>query len=320
MELPEVDVRLFFGVTRGSETGRDLDAKNRESTCQVKPTEGTSLKRLESIEPSLDLDQFRKAAMRLDLLASRLPRDAVQALADEAIGRMAASLRPVAPTAQVPSPAQIDELCSALLSRDLDAGAAAISQLEAERVSIEEIYTVYLAATARRMGELWEKDQISFSEVTVGASRILAIMRSMREAHISKRRLSTRSALFAAVPDEQHTIGITMAADLFRREDWDIELIVGAAHEEIIDRVRRSDALVIGLTAHGLQSLTALLKLIVAIRIVNPAIHVLVCGAIVDGAEDILDLTGADGFVTDVPSALVKMSMLHDMVREAPAF
>jgi methanogenic corrinoid protein MtbC1 len=276
------------------------------------------MERPQGVAPYLDLDEFRNSGIRLDDLASRLPQDAVQELAVEAIERMAANLRTAAQAARKPSPSQIDQLCKALLSRDLDAGTAMISGLGTEGASIDEIYNVYLAAAARRMGEMWENDEISFTDVTVGASRILAILRSLRDPHRSTRSFNSRLALFATVPNEQHTIGISIAADLFRREGWDIELVVGASHEEILDRVSRSDALVIGLTAHGPQSLTALLKLIVAIRIVNPDVHVLVCGAIVDGAEDILDLTGADGFATDVPSALMKMGNLQGMMREAP--
>jgi methanogenic corrinoid protein MtbC1 len=205
------------------------------------------------------------------------------------------------------------------LSSDLDASAAVVARLLSEGASIEEIYRLHLAAAARRMGEMWEADAVSFTDVTTGASRILAIMRGLREPFRATRSFSERSALFAAVPGEQHTIGITMAADLFRKENWDVELLVGASHDEIIRAVGSSDALVIGLTAHGSQSLPALLRLILAIRIVNPAVHVLVCGNIVNETDDFVILTGADACAQDIPTALRKMEALHQVMRDTPA-
>jgi methanogenic corrinoid protein MtbC1 len=203
------------------------------------------------------------------------------------------------------------------LSRDVDAGAAVIARLQADGVPIDEIYTLYLAAAARRMGEKWESDEISFTDVTSAASRILAILRALRDPFRSTRLISDRSALFVAVPDEQHTIGVTMAADLFRREGWDVDLLIGGSHDDIIDRVRTSDALVVGLTAHGRQSLPALIRLILAIRVVNPAVNVLVCGHVVEEADDVIALIGADGYASDVPTAILKMQGLHDAVRGA---
>jgi methanogenic corrinoid protein MtbC1 len=269
--------------------------------------------------PSFDFDDFRHSgtepgSTQLESLAARLPQEAVQSLANEVILRLSANLnRAGADTAPAPEP--VDALCRALLSRDADAGTAVIARLQADGVPIDEIYTVYLAAAARRMGEKWESDEISFTDVTSAASRILAILRALRDPFRSTRPFSDRSALFLAVPDEQHTIGVTMAADLFRREGWDVDLMIGASHDDVIDRVGTSDALVVGLTAHGRQSLAALIRLILAIRVVNPAVNVLVCGHIVEEADDVIALIGADGYASDIPTALLKMQDLHDAVR-----
>jgi methanogenic corrinoid protein MtbC1 len=260
---------------------------------------------------SLDFDVLRRTSVRLEKLAKQLPEEAVQSLAHEAIARLSANLRGPGSDTAAPSSDVIERLCAALLSGDLDAGASMVARLQSEGTSIEAIYTVYLAATARRMGEMWENDEISFTAVTVGASRILAIMRGLRETFRATYAFSERSALFVAVPDEQHTIGISMAADLVRKERWDVDLLVGATHDEIIEAVRSSDALVVGLTAHGWQSLAGLLKLIVGIRIVNPAVNILVCGNIVNETEDIVIRTGADAHAGDISTALRKMEEWH---------
>ena len=104
-----------------------------------------------------------------------------------------------------------------------------------------------------------------------------------------------------------------MASDLFEREGWEIELLVGLEHEEILAEIAKSEALVVGLTAHGAQSLRALVRLIAGIRISNPAVFILVSGHIVQEAKDVVELIGADGLAQDIPSALLEAKRLFDL-------
>ena len=188
-----------------------------------------------------------------------------------------------------------------------------ISGIQEDGTSISDLYLLYLAEAADRLGEKWLSDELTFAEVTIGTTRILAIMRGLRRSLEARWRPQERLALFASVPDEQHTIGITMAADLFRREGWELELVTGASHNEIVERVTQSEAMVVGLTAHGDRSLEALLKLLLAIRVTNPTTYVLVSGNIVDEASDILSLTGADACASDISSALSEMKRLEEL-------
>jgi len=260
-----------------------------------------------------DFDEIRHASDQLQTLTARLPVDAVQSLANEVVQRLSAkpmSSNEVADT--IPTTA-IEQLCSALISDDPDAAAVLISEIRGDGTSVADVYQLYLAAAARRLGEMWASDDLSFVEVTIGTSRILAIMRSLRSAFRADLLTKERALIFATVPDEQHTIGITMAADIFRREGWEIELLVGDTHEGILDRVSTSDALVVGLTAHGSQSLAGLIRLVLAIRIVNPTAYVLISGNIIEDAEDIITLTGADGFASDIDTALVEVERLYEL-------
>ena len=269
--------------------------------------------RVQSVPQYLDFGEFRKASFQLQTLTANLPADAVHALAIEVVERLSASLQSLDNAVERITPEQLEVLCDALTSTNPDAAAIMISELRGHGTSIADIYLHYLAAAARRLGEKWTSDELSFLEVTVGTSRILAIMRGMRSALNERRVAAERLMIFAAVPNEQHTIGITMAADLFRREGWEIELLVGATHDEILESVSSSEALVVGLTAHGEQSLAELIRLIVGIRIVNPAVCVLVSGHIVESADDIITLSGADGVANDIASALVEAKRLLEL-------
>lgn len=248
-------------------------------------------------------------------LASKLPRDTVHALAREVVERLPAQILSRGSPARLASPGDVTRLAQALVSSDPEAGASIISGLREDGTSISDLYLLYLAAAARQLGEEWVSGELTFAEVTFGTARILAIMRGLRTSLDARWRPQERLALFASVPDEQHTIGITMAADLFRQEGWEIELVTGVGHDEILGKVSQSDAMVVGLTAHGKKALEALLKLVLAIRVTNPTTYVLVSGNIVDEAADILSLTGADAFAADIPTGLRELNRLHELAQ-----
>jgi methanogenic corrinoid protein MtbC1 len=263
--------------------------------------------------PIPELAVIRDASNRLQALTTHLPPKALQALANEVVSRLSANLHALEVAVAPIAPEQIEQLCSALVSKSPDRAATIISELRDEGTSIADIYQLHLAAAARRLGEQWESDELSFVDVTIGASRILGIMYSLRDAFRATRALEEQSVVFAAVPDEKHTIGISMAADLFRRDGWEVDLLLGATHDEIVEKVRVSDALVVGLTAHGVRSMAALVRVIAAIRIVNPAVYILVSGNIVEDADDLIELTGADGFAKDIDAGLSEMQRMLDL-------
>lgn len=263
--------------------------------------------------PELDIDAIRRVSVHVPRAASRLPAHAVQALAMEVVERLPANLEASAKVSVAVAPEEIERLTMALVSEDPDAAAILISRTRARGASAADIYLLHLAAAAQLLGEKWQADELSFLEVTIGTGRILAIIRGMREVLAVKRAYRERMVIFAAVPGELHTIGITMATELFRQEGWDIQLLLGETHEEILDAVRKSDALVVCLTAHGTSSIAALVRLIAGIRILNPAVLILISGKIAENAMDILELSGADGVATDFPSALSEVKRLYEL-------
>ena len=261
----------------------------------------------------LDLNAVSETSDQLQTLTAKLPADAVQAFANEVVARLSENFRTRDIVAVVVPSEEIERLCAALVSEDPHAGTRMISAIRADGVTVPDLYLLYLAEAARRLGEKWVSDDLTFLEVTIGSSRILAIMCGLRDSLRERRVFDDRMALFAAVPGEYHTVGITMASDMFRRDGWEIELLVGLEHEEILHEVEASEALIVGLSAHGSGSLGALVRLVAGIRIINPAVYILISGHIVDEAKDLITLTGADGLAADIPTALIEAKRLLDL-------
>lgn len=253
---------------------------------------------------------YEKAFGEIESLTDRLPESAVLSLAREVVVRLAAKLPPPSQYYDLPSPEEIDVLCHALISHDHNAGARIISQVRDSGMSIEKIYLVYLAAAARRLGEFWDDDQASFMQVTIGASRIYAILQSLRPGIAAPLPRLTKSAVFALVPGDNHSLGIRMAADLFRGRGWNIQMLVGLSHEALVAELTQSEAPLIGLSASSRKSLMPLIRLIVALRVSNPSARIMVSGNLAVTNIDLVSICGADGIAVDIDSATREMDRL----------
>jgi MerR family transcriptional regulator, light-induced transcriptional regulator len=80
--------------------------------------------------------------------------------------------------------------------------------------SVEVIFVELLAPAARKLGEYWEEDSEDFVGVTMGLWRIQEILRelTLRIPPKSRPGHGQRSALFSAMPGEQHSFGTLMVA------------------------------------------------------------------------------------------------------------
>ncbi|GAB5448979.1 cobalamin B12-binding domain-containing protein [Gymnodinialimonas sp.] len=261
-------------------------------------------------EDRFDVDQYLQSQIELRTLKARLPERSVESLAREVLRRIAA--RAVDLPAQTPEGEDLEALCNALLSEDDQAGAQFIKGLRADGASVEVVYLTYLAGAARLLGDWWNSDRLSFTDVTLGTSRMYAIMRALRHHFAGQHVGTTRSAVFASVPGDTHVLGVRMAADLFRKAGWDIDLKLDKSHDELVEDLSASHAIIIGLSAGGNRSIEPLSKLIIALRISNPRARIFVSGQIVEEARDEIDLMDIDGAVTEVDEALQLLAEVWD--------
>ncbi|ETX10243.1 hypothetical protein OCH239_22310 [Roseivivax halodurans JCM 10272] len=108
---------------------------------------------------------------------------------------------------------------------------------------------------------------------------------------------------FAMVPGEEHGIGITVAADLFRDAGWEIDLQTGIDHDALVAHVEHTQPHIIGLSLSTEQRLDALVRLVVAIRITTPSAIIGVAPATTVDAGRLQDLVDIDLVFDDAPSA-----------------
>lgn len=108
-------------------------------------------------------------------------------------------------------------------------------------------------------------------------------------------------------------MGVRMAADLFRREGWEISLKVGLDHDALVAEIEEQPTAIVGLSIGGEHSMEQLSKLIVALHICCPQVLILICGQDVEKARRVLELLGVDGIAETVEEAKDQMARLWDL-------
>ncbi len=257
-----------------------------------------------------DSGVYDRAHAEVGMISERLPRAAVADLAQEVVARLAARAR-ARPDIQVRlSDDDIDALSHALIADDKDAGARMIATALDQGVPVETLYLGHLAPAAQRLGEWWEKDDVSYSVVMLAAARIYAIMLGLRRSMTTPYGAGKRAAVFASVPGDTHTLGVIMASDLLRNKGWDIDLKVGRTHEALVEELVHSDRMVIGLSAGSKRSFLPLIRLIVALRVSKPGVRIMVSGQIAAMDLDLVGAAGADASAAGFDDALSEMERL----------
>ena len=261
---------------------------------------------------ALELGVYEQSQASIRRLKASLPEAHVADLASEVIRRLALKSDQLPPVPDVTTSEMVEALCIALISDNDTAAAEIIAGLQADGVSADVVYLKYLAAAARKLGDWWVEDRASFMEVTIGSGRMLAIMRSMRHLFTPTKPKAGRSALFASVPGETHTIGVHMATDLLRKEGWSISLKTGIDHDSLVQDIERAEVALIGLSYAGKHAFEALTRLIVATQICSPHLPILVSGQDANRMRPKISLLGVDGIASDLDDAKAQMTALVD--------
>lgn len=250
-------------------------------------------------------DLLDQAFADLSTLQMQLPEDVVASLAREVIDRLVQQER-----AAESSGDTILTLCNALIGPDPKAAARIVSEHIQQGTHADSVYLSLLAPAAERLGTWWETDEITFSDVTVGTGRIYAIMRTLSSLQLPKELPLEKMAIFAAVPGDDHTLGVRMAADLARKAGWKVEIALDVEHDALVNRIAQSDHLLVGLSGAGAHILPNLARLVLALRTSAPNARILVSGHIVELSSESIKLMHVDAIGKDFDEAMAELDRL----------
>jgi MerR family transcriptional regulator, light-induced transcriptional regulator len=260
---------------------------------------------------------YAEGSQAIARLATDANREAVElrlallsrAIEDEIIPRLmlahptAGDCLPVAsPGAPQVSQKDVQAFAQLVLSPDENVAHACIDAMRISGISVETIYTDLLAPVARYLGELWEDDLCDFTQVTVGLGRLQQVLRELSPAFSqSNASTSGNRVLLLPGPGEQHTFGLVMVAEFFRRAGWDVGGGPWEAGADPVVMVKREWFDVVGFSLGNVEQLDDLAACIKSVRAaaLNKSICVIVGGPLFLANPEYVAYVNADAASTD---------------------
>jgi len=200
----------------------------------------------------------------------------------------------------------IEQFAHLALGQDDRAPFLHVEELVAKGVSVESIFLDLLAPTARHLGTLWESDATDFANVALGVSRLQRIMRQLGENFQSGGgQGGGESILLTIIPGEQHSFGLSMVAEFFRRAGWNLCTGPFSSHRELTSLVHNHWFDVIGFSVCSDRRLDELKKDIRDIRhdSRNRNVGIMLGGPMVIAQPDLVASMGADMMSADAMTA-----------------
>ncbi len=208
----------------------------------------------------------------------------------------------------------VDEFVHLLLAHDAPIAINYVMTLRSEGIPLSALYLDLLSPAARRLGVMWEEDECSFTDVTIGVCRMHQVLLEFSRCFSAAGGSSDpgQNALIVPVPGEQHTFGLFMVMEFFRRAGWNCWSGSPSSRKEFHKLVQEQDFEVIGFSVSADRFVEPAAELIAEIRRgkKNGNTVILVGGrAIVDNPELVAQI-GADAMAKDGREAVREVSRL----------
>jgi methanogenic corrinoid protein MtbC1 len=213
-----------------------------------------------------------------------------------------------------PEPQDAVDLARLVMAADPTEAAAFVEAIHSRGTPLDSVLLDVLAPTARRLGELWTEDLCDFAQVTMGLWRLHQLMRTLSAGidHPTLYRENDRQALLVPVPGEQHTFGLAMVADFFRRAGWTVWSEPLASSNDLVGIVRSEWFALVGFSVSSASRLDVLAASIRRVRRAsrNPAVNIMVGGPAFIDHPELVALVGADATAVDGRQAALQAEAL----------
>lgn len=207
-----------------------------------------------------------------------------------------------------PREAAVEELAQIILANHAGVAAGYLESLRADGVTLETVYLDVLAPAARRLGEMWDADLCDFTQVTIGLWRLQQLMYEFSPAFQddAQRGVQLHRAMLVPVPGSQHTLGLLMVAEFFRRAGWGVWGDPAAGQAELVEAAQTNWFDLVGFSVGTVSQLGNLKAAISAIRraSLNPSIVIMVGGPVFLDNPALVAEVGADATAPDAALAV----------------
>jgi len=219
---------------------------------------------------------------------------------------------------------EAEAFASELIAADDGAARARLARLRDTGVGYEAMLLGLVAPAARRLGFMWERDECSFLEVTLGMVRLQTHLAHIaREIDAGGAAAGARDArvLLTPAPGEQHVLGVLIVQEFFRREGFDVTALTAGDGDEVIAELRRARYAALGISTAQPESFERVRTLVRRVRRIpgNRRLFVLAGGRAVAEHKEAARHLGCDGISIDGRDAIVQLQVRLSRVSESGA-
>jgi MerR family transcriptional regulator, light-induced transcriptional regulator len=213
-----------------------------------------------------------------------------------------------------PTADDVVDFVGLLLSCDVTVASAYIESMCQQGTSLECIFLDLMAPAARYLGELWQQDLCDFTDVTIALSRMQQLLRELAPAFETEAEppSSTRSALLVAAPGDQHTFGVFIVQEFFRRAGWRVRGGYVGSIDELLNIVSGETFDLVGLSVSNVIETEHFAAVICCIReaALPRTTCIMVGGRFFLEHPEYVVRVGADATAQDGRRAVLRLSSL----------
>lgn len=179
-----------------------------------------------------------------------------------------------------------------------------------------EVYLDVFCECARHLGELWARDECSFSEVTLGLAFLNSLIHRYRHG-LGPELPDTRcgKVFITSIPGDTHMTGAAMLEAFFSAAGWQCDVLLDGKEKDIAKQVSEQVFDIVGISVARSEDISRCKQMVRLVRrnSKNPEIKVLVGGNAFKDNPRAIAAVEADGFSEDALSALI---VAEDLLRE----
>jgi methanogenic corrinoid protein MtbC1 len=218
-----------------------------------------------------------------------------------------------------PDPLEIAAFAQLCIQAHPKAPAQRIEQWVQQGFAIDDIFLKLIAPVARHLGWMWEQDDVDFSQVSLGLIRLQQITHMLGYTYQSGPRSAgvVRRMMIGSAPGSQHLLGLSMVAEFFRKDGWQVVVEIADSGDGLLQAVGSEWFDLVGLSVGLSGQLPMLPELIAQLKAAsrNVAVPVILGGPAFLGSKAKGPDFGADGVSTDAADAVI----LGNLLVAAPA-
>jgi MerR family transcriptional regulator, light-induced transcriptional regulator len=237
-----------------------------------------------------------------------------QVVEGEIIPRLMLAHQTFAPTDSKSSPPtnlpddEIENFAKLTVAGEVDDLEDYIVGLTRKGVPEEAVYLELMAPAARKLGIYWEQDDVSFADVTIGLGRLQTLLYRISSRHRStyETQASVGKGLFVTPHGAQHSFGIRMVDDLFRRAGWKTICEPDISIQDLVALVSNNSFNLVGLGLSVESQIDIAEKMITEVRAAsrNRNVKIMLGGSLLTNRADINERLGADFCALDAREAV----------------